>query len=395
MSAPRSPELVEAISATLVQQPFFAVLLCDLLEIKESEMVIGGNGRPNPTAYTDGLKVVVNPAFFKKLSVKERMFVLAHEVCHVIFQHPHRMRSYHDLGFGPDLVPFSSKRFNIAGDYVINAYLNELKVGAQPLNSLLNGQFTSADLVDDVYLKIPDDEDQDSGWDHHEMASDPSTLPDKGTIQRAVASAAAAQKASGRMPQGLQRLVDEILDPQVNWQQYLRSAIVTFAGNNEATWNRPNRRRIAMAPYVYMPGRAGTRSEKCSLEIDTSGSISDHELQVFLSEAHGIMSDVQPEKLYVGFVDAALFNDEIIEIDDLNDVLDLKKKAGGGGGTDMTIMHQELVKRGIEVAYEIVFTDGYCDFGEDTGVPTIWCITNESISATWGITVHVKIPARQ
>lgn len=388
----RSPELIEAISATMVQQPFFAVLLCDLLTIKESDTVIGAGGRQNPTAYTNGLDIVINPAFFKKLSVKERVFVLAHEISHVILQHPQRIRAYHDMGFGPDLNKFSSKRFNIAADYVINAYLVELQVGAQPVGTLLNAQFSSKDLVDEVYLKIPEDEDEE-GWDGHEMAEDVSKLPDKGQIQRAVAAAAATQKSlQGALPGAMQRLVDEILEPQVNWQQYLRSAVTACAGNNESTWCRPNRRRIAVAPYVYMPGRTGTRSEPASLEIDTSGSITDHVLKVFLSEAHGIMSDVQPEALYVGFVDSALFNDEIIEINDVNEVLDLRQKAGGGGGTDMTVMHQELVKRSIEVRYEIILTDGHCEFGEDTGVATIWCITTESITAPWGTTVHVKIP---
>lgn len=391
----RSPELVEAISATLVQQPFFAVLMCDLMTIHESETVITRPDHPNPTAYTDGTRLVFNPKFFKKLTVKERIFVIAHEITHVILQHPQRMRMYHDLGYGPDLNKFSPGKFNRAADYIINSYLNELKVGDQPLDTLLNAQITSADLVDEVYLKLPDEpEDQNNGWDHHEVAADPSQLPDKGTIQRAVAAAAGAQKAAGRMPAGLQRLVDEILEPQVNWAQYLRSTITTFAGNNEQTWCRPNRRRIAVAPHVYLPGRAGTRSEPCSLEIDTSGSISDHELKVFLSECHGIMSDVQPSKLYVGFVDSALFNDEIIEIEDVNEVLDLQKKAGGGGGTDMTVMHQELEKRDIRVAYEVILTDGICDFGEDTGVPTIWCITTDRV-APWGITVHVKIPEQK
>lgn len=387
----RSPELVEAISATMVQQPFFAVLLCDLLTIKESATVVGAGDRQNPTAYTNGLDIVINPAFFKKLAVKERVFVLAHEICHVILQHPQRMRAYHDMGFGPDLNKFSSKRFNIAADYIINAYLVELQVGVQPVGTLLNSQFSSKDLVDEVYLKIPEDEDEE-GWDGHEMADDVSKLPDKGTIQRAVASAAATQKSvRGSLPGGLQRLVDEILDPQVNWQQHLRAAVVERAGNNESTWRRPNRRRIAVAPHVYMPGRTGTQSEPVSLEIDTSGSISDHVLNVFLAEAHGIMSDVQPERLYVGFVDASLYNDEIIEITDVNEVLDLKQKAGGGGGTDMTVMHEELVKRNIEVSYEIILTDGYCEFGEDTNVPTVWCITTENITAPWGTTVHVKI----
>jgi Schitoviridae HNH endonuclease len=388
----RSPELVEAISATLVQQPFFAVLMCDLLKVRESEHILSDASRANPTAYTNGIDLVVNPKFFKKLTVHERIFVIAHEVCHVIFQHPQRMKMYADMGFGPDLNAFKPRRFNRAADYVINAYLNELKIGAQPLDTLFNPQITSADLVDDVYLKLPDDDDDDDGWDGHELPPDPSQLPDKGQIQRAVAAAANAQKTRGALPGALQRLVDEILEPQVDWSQHLRSSVVMMAGTNEQTWARPNRRRIACAPHVYLPGRAGTRSKPVSLEIDTSGSITDHILTVFLSETHGILSDVQPEKIYVGFVDSALYNDEIIEIDDVNQVTDLRQKAGGGGSTDMTVMRKELVKRGIEVDYDIILTDGYCDFGEDTGVPTIWCITTEGIDSPWGTTVHVTIP---
>lgn len=385
----RSPELVEAISATLVQQPFFAVLLLDLMTIHESRTVIG-HDRENRTAYTDGTKIVINPDFFKKLDVKERMFVLAHEITHVILQHPARMKGYHDMGYGPDLKPFSGKRFNIAADYIINAYLNELKVGAQPVGTLLNGQFTSADIADEVYLKIPDDE-EDEGWDQHELPNANTPLPDKGTIQRAVASAAGAQQAAGKLAGGLQRLIDSILEPQVNWVEHLRSAITTCAGTSEQTWARPNRRRLAMAPHVYWPGRCGSQTEPISLEIDTSGSIGQEELRTFLTETHGILSDVAPEKVYVGFVDSGLYNDEIIEITDVGEVMDLQLKAGGGGGTDMTVMHQELEKREIKVGYELIFTDGYTPFGEDTGVPTIWCITTEDIVAPWGKTVHVKI----
>lgn len=391
--ATRSNELTEAISATLVQQPFFAVLLMDLLEIRESKSV-GGSDRANPTAYTNGTEIVVNPDFFKKLTVQERIFVLAHEITHVILQHPSRMKLYHELGYGPDLKPFSSKRFNIAADYVINAYLNELKVGAQPVGTLLNAQITSLDLVDEVYLKIPEDE-EDEGWDTHVEADPNANLPDKAQIQRAVAAASGAAKMQGKLPGGLQRLVDGILDPQVTWTEYLRSAIVTTVGTTEQTWARPNRRRLAAPPHIYWPGKCGTQSGQLALEIDTSGSISDRELKVFLSEVHGILNDVQPEKIHVMYVDAELFNDEVIEIDDVNDVLDLAKKAGGGGGTDMTVVFREIEKRSLPVEYAIILTDGYTPFGEDAGIPTIWCITTPDVEAPWGITVHVKIPDEQ
>lgn len=383
MATTRSPEVTEAISAVLVQQPFFACLLLDLLDIVETDAI--------PTAATNGRNVMINPKFFKKLDSAERVFVMCHEVTHVILQHPDRMRLYHEMGYGPDLVQFSSKRFNIAADYVINAYLNELRVGKQPLGTLLNGQFSSADLVDDVYLKIPEDEDDEENWDTHMPADANNPTPDKATIQRAVAGAAAAAKSVGKLPGGLQRLVDEILEPQIKWTEHIRSAITTCVGTTEMTWNRPNRRRLAMAPHIYWPGRSGIQSGELALEIDTSGSIGEHELKTFLSEVHGILSDVMPRKIHVMYVDAALFNDEVIEIDDPNDVLDLGKKAGGGGGTDMTVVFREIEKRQLDVEYAIILTDGHTPFGEDTGLPTIWCITTEGIEAPWGITVHVDI----
>lgn len=384
-SSQRSPKLTEAISATIVQQPFFAVLLLDLLEIVETDST--------PTLATDSRKLYVNPEFLGKLDIQECIFCLAHEVCHVIFQHPERMRLYHAMGYGPDLLPFSSKRFNIAGDYVINAYLNELKVGKQPLNTLLNGQFSSVDLVDDVYLKVPEDEDK-KNFDSHMPADPNATSHTKAGIQRAVAQAAASAKAQGKLPAGLQRLVDSISEPQVTWGDHLRATIVTMTGTDAQTWARPNRRRLAVPPHVYWPGKAGTKAGAVGIEIDTSGSIGDHELKCFLSELHGILTDVHPEVVYVGFVDAALFNDEIHEIHDVNEVLDLTQKAGGGGGTDMLVIFEELAKRALEVEMVVVFTDGYCNFGEDNGIPTVWCITTDVV-APWGTTVHVKVPAQQ
>lgn len=390
MSKARSNELVEALSALIEQQPFFAVLLLDLLEVVETETL--PSGRPLPTACTDGARIMVNPAFFKTLSVQERIFVLAHEVTHVILQHPPRMRLYHDLGYGPDLKPFSNGRFNKAADYVINSYLTELKVGKQPLNSLSNPHITSADLVDEVYLKVPDDPDKPDGggWDTHEPQATDADAPEKGTIQRAVKSAANAQKSMGKLPGGLQRLIDEICEPQVTWTDHLRRTITTAHGTDQQTWCRPNRRKLAVAPHIYWPGRNGTATGEIAVEVDCSGSIGEADLKVFMGEVHGVLMDCRPQKIHLGYVDTELFNDEIHEITDPNDLLEVAQKAGGGGGTNLPIFFQILKDRGIEVEYRIVLTDGYTPFDEDDGIPTIWCITSD-IVAPWGETVHVKL----
>ena len=75
----RSYELSEAISRLVVKQPFFAVILLDLLTIVETDSV--------QTAATNAKQLFVNPEFFKKLTLDERVFVLCHEVMHVILEH--------------------------------------------------------------------------------------------------------------------------------------------------------------------------------------------------------------------------------------------------------------------------------------------------------------------
>jgi predicted metal-dependent peptidase len=381
----KNPAVVEAVSVMINKHPFFAVLMMDLLNLVETESI--APGLPNPTAATDAKNLYVNPKWFAKLTIEERVGVLAHEITHVIMQHPARMRGYATLGFGPDLKKFSGKKFNHAADYIINSYLVELGFKL-PLGSLQNSQISKSDIVDDVYLKLPDDPDGGDGWDQH-LGADPNNPPDKATIQRALKSAANAAKAQGKMPAGMDRLIDEMCEHQVTWQEHLRKQIVNNAGKDQYTWSKPNKRKIAIAPHVYLPGRNGLRAGEYVVEIDTSGSISEKELTTFLSELHGILSDLEPERIYVMYVDAQLHG-EVHEIDDPNDLLELGKKAGGGGGTDMTVVFREMKERGINPEAVIVFTDGHTPFGEEQDVNTIWCITSDK-QADWGTTIHVKV----
>jgi predicted metal-dependent peptidase len=377
----RSYELTEAIATLIHKHPFFAVLLLDLLEIEETESV--------KTAGTDGKHLYVNPEWFKTKcrSCDERVFVLAHEILHVIMHHPTRLKYYQDLGMGPDLKTFSKNKANHAMDYVINDTLVNDKVGKPPIGALINPQFDRTMIWDEVYEQLPDEDDNDDSMDEH-MPGDPSKAPSKAQIQRAVQSAASAAKSQGKMPAGMQRIVDEICEPQISWQDHLRKAVATLSGRDTQTWARPNRRRLAAPPHVYWPGRMGMQAG-CVLSVnDTSGSVSDKEQATFFGELHGILSDLQPEMLYVMFVDAEVHGTH--ELHDTNDLIGLKSQVKGGGGTDMTVAFKEMEKLPIKPSTVIVFTDGYTPFGSDTGIPTIWCITSD-VKAPWGTTVHVKV----
>ena len=384
----RSSGVTEGISALLVQHPFFASLMMDLLTVVETDTLPSGDQLK--TIATDGQTLWVNPERFGKFSIKERVGLLAHEIMHVILQHSGRAHAYQMLGLGPDMKVFSEKKFNHAADYIINAYLTKQGF-ALPLGSLQNSQVTGDDILDEVYLKLPDEEeDKDDGEDQH-VAGDPQTQAPKPAVQAAVKKAQEIAKMQGKGTGGLDRLIDEICEPQVPWHEYLRKALVTQTrGRDTYTWARPNRRKLAAPPHAYWPGRSGFKGPHIAVEIDTSGSIGDAELKTFLGELSGILTDIRPEMVHVMYVDDELHG-EVIEIDDVNDLLALGKKAGGGGGTDMTKVFEIIEKKQIPAETVVILTDGYTPFGEDTGIPTIWAITTEGVTAPWGTTVHVKI----
>ncbi len=393
--AKRSECVTQAISAMLVQEPFFASLLLDFLEIVETKSTPSGTNIR--TSATDGKTLWINPEEFGKLTNKERIGVLAHEVMHVILQHNARLAMYQSLGLGPDLKAFSAKKFNHACDYIINAYLTDQKddKGGKkfhlPLGTLQNSQVTGDDIVDEIYLKLPDEEENtDDNFDDHEAPPDPSSLPQKPTIQAALAKAAEISKMQGKGVGGMQRLIDDICNPQVPWHELLRKALTNITrGRDTHTWARPNRRKLATPPHIYWPGKAGWKGPHIAVEIDTSGSIGEDELSTFMAELGGILTDLEPEMVYVMYVDDDLHGD-VIEIDDVNNLSEVKHKAGGGGGTDMTTVFRVIEERQLPVETVVVLTDGYTPFPEEETIPTVWCMTTD-LKAPNGTTVHVDV----
>jgi predicted metal-dependent peptidase len=381
----RSPCVTEAVSALLVQQPFFASLLLDLMVIEEvadsSEMKVSA---------TDGKTLWIKPSEFGKLNIHERIGVLAHELMHVILQHNARLAMYQSLGLGPDLKKFSHKKFNHACDYVINAYLtkNGFKL---PLGTLQNSQVTADDIVDEVYLKLPDEEEgKDDGFDEHKAPPDPSQLPSKPELQAAVKKAEEISKMQGKGTAAYKDLINDICESKVPWNEHLRKSMLTVTrGRDTHTWARPNRRRLASPPHIYWPGRAGFKGPHIAVEVDMSGSIGEHEKSVWMGELAAILTDIEPEMVYVMYVDDQLCG-EVHEIDDVNELERIREAAAGGGGTDMTVVFREIEERQLPVETVVVLTDGYTPFGEDTGIPTVWCITS-NVVAPWGTTVHVDI----
>jgi predicted metal-dependent peptidase len=386
MAVKKSKELTEALSWVVTNQPFFAHLLMDLMKLVEAEDY---KGTAIPTAATDGHVIITNPKWFNPLKLEERVFVLCHEIAHAIFQHMPRAKLYTDRGLGPDLKPFSHVRWNKAGDYVINRWLTEISLGKMPMEGLYNPNITANDIVDDVYYQLPDEEDPPGGGHggHDTHLAPDNQGPTAPEVKRAVAGAAANAKAMGKEPGGMERIVGDLMEPKITWQDKLRSKVSATLGNDESTWSRPNRRRLAMSPHTYMPGTRGNRTGVAVIEIDTSGSVAPAELDAFRTEVAGILQDCRPERCIVLWVDSEVAG--VDELEDPAEIVDLKAK--GGGGTDMRVGVQWCIDNDLYPDHFICLTDGGTPWPDKAPFPTLWVITNEHIEAPIGESIFLDI----
>lgn len=89
---------------TLIKYPFFGTVISKLKFKEEKEI---------PTAGTDGKRVYYNPKFMSSLDEEEQVFVMAHEICHVAFDHIFRSEGK------------NKRLWNIATDAVINQFLKK------------------------------------------------------------------------------------------------------------------------------------------------------------------------------------------------------------------------------------------------------------------------------
>lgn len=389
--------LSNARAGLLLDQPFFAYVLLNL-QMKEAPALL-----PNiipwlkmvPTIGTDGKNLWYNPDFCADKTMGELKFLLAHEVLHPIFMH--LTRSY---GRDPEL-------FNQAGDHVINLILKEAGF-TMPKEGLCDDRFKgmTTDEVYDILLKEQQKKKQQGGGKGkggqghdpnckggcgHDHSKGPGgacgglikPTDEKGRElsrdqQQAmeiewkgiVAQAAQIAKQQGRLPGGLESVIDELLTPKIPWQKVVAEFIERSA-RSDYSWEVSDRSYLQRGFYV--PSLDSTEMGDIGIIIDTSGSVSDEELVQYASEISAICSMLRPSKIYVVYVDTRVAGVDEFEVSDLP----LKFNVKGRGGTDFKPGFAWFEDQGIVPQCLIYFTDLCCDsYPRTPEYPVLWAVTN-------------------
>jgi predicted metal-dependent peptidase len=200
-------------------------------------------------------------------------------------------------------------------------------------------------------------------------------------------AAAAAARTQGHLPASIQRIVDALLVPKLDWRRILAEFLTP--SRSDWDWRRPDRRILAASGF-HIPSLHSEDLEDVVVAIDTSGSIGQDELETFLAEVCEILATSHRTRAWVLTCDAELH--AVVEASEQTTPEELAPALNGGGGTDFRPVFDWIRDRGISPACVVYLTDGYGTYPEQQPpYPVLWVLTRDHMTPPWGKTALLEV----
>jgi predicted metal-dependent peptidase len=360
----------KAISASLLRlrmrSPFFATLALFARFIPTQYC---------PTAATDGKNIYYNPDFLLSLPPSQLDGLLLHEVLHAALLHVLR-RGVRD-----------AQLWNIAADIVVNSMIHqqgcfELPPGGirdrqlehlsvEEIYELLEKQVKSPHCLNDLDLldNAPGDNVGAQGLrpENLDSISEAKKAELESHWRNAMHQAAVIARTmnQGKLPAGMARELAALDRSQLDWRSYLWRYLV----KTPTDYTEFDRRFIGRG--LYLETLQG-ESVKVYVAVDTSGSIDNQQLKMFLSEVQGILNSYPHLECELYYADAEVYG--AYELNPDNDI----PQPHGGGGTSFVPFFERIsdLWDGITTGVCVYLTDGYGTFPDQSPeLPVLWVVT--------------------
>lgn len=410
-------DLVSIKKNLMIKYPFFGGILANVKFVENNSV---------GTAATDGKRIYYSNNFLDTLDEKQQTFVLAHEVCHIAFNHILRSEGK------------NQRLWNIATDAVINALLSKdglpIAVGGIDIPEAINH---NAEEMYEKLLKeqeenqqgngngegdqqesgdgdIQQQDDSNPGHDNHDLwdkvvkeknsqgisdTSDEDFEQDEMKQNINQCSDQGEQETFQNNKELRKKKLDELLNsradqshgkqgtddsgnrnvkdigtsfPIIDWRRVLREAI-----SMEQEWSYRN---ATIEHGFITPHLEQIPIPQTEIVLDTSGSIDEELLKNFLRECKNILKD---SRVKIGCFDTRFYGfKEIRNIKEI-DNMDFP----GGGGTNFDVAVEAFSNR---VENRIIFTDGEANMPKKS-MDVIWVVFGrQKIQPKGGRVVYIS-----
>lgn len=368
--------IIQARVKLILDHPFWGVLASRFILIENSNM-------PVQTMGTDGKSLYYDPQWVASLTQAELIGIIAHETSHCAFNHPWRLGQR------------EPRRANLAMDFAIDPILIDAgfalpSAGPTMPHGHIDPRFRNMSF-EQIYDLLPTQPPSGGagcippGMTGQVQSPDPKsggveTL--QSDWQVATLQAAQAAKMMGKLPAGLERLIDAIKHPRVDWKPLLRR-FVQMCAHSDYSWRQPAKRYIAVG--LYLPSVQSEQMPPIVIGVDTSGSIDQETLNQFAAEMQSIVNEVAPERVHVVYCDS-----KVQRVDEFECHETIVVRPKGGGGTDMGRILEYVDQQEINPACTVVLTDMYTPFpSQAPSYPVLWVATTD-VRGPFGETIRIQ-----
>ena len=388
-----------------------------------------------------------NPLLLCKFTLKEIIYIVCHEIDHIVFNHPTEM-----VKANPEKNEDVFYLFNLAADAAVNDRINHeidkekktfmsspeglitssviakmfnlkqvlpmenyayyfslikdnKKKGEMPNSSNGQGSMMQKQNEKDGTEKTEPTESSDQGNESEEYVTannvgeitdhdwgSTEDAEDVGMAVRELVNASVSMmndEKRGLMPGHFLSQVEAVNKPaELSWQAILKKYIGTISANKRKTRMRLNRRQ----PERFdLSGRVDDKVLKIAVAIDTSGSVDDYMIGKIFNEIFAILAKRKHE-ITVIECDAV-----VQRVYKARSRSDIKLKVAGRGGTRFTpVIEYVNNDKYFRDALLIYFTDGYGEskIPKPMTYRNIWVVFGDSrhlsLNESYGVTLTLK-----
>ncbi|MDC9726286.1 MAG: VWA-like domain-containing protein [Candidatus Thioglobus sp.] len=371
------------------------------------------------TSATDAKSFYYNPSFIEKLDNHQTKFVLIHEALHCALTHFARRgtRDKHkwDLacdfainpllvkeGFRPPLdVPIFNKYDSMIAEEIYP--MIDDSIDTEPMDQHLyddnpkdDADKSDGGMREDSLEGREDQSESASGKNNPtqgntnsgDLAQQPSPLtPDEmqnlsAEWQKNLASSAQLAQQAGKLDGEFAKLIDFFLQPQLSWQSLLAQYMSSLA-RDDFSYARPSRR----SGTAILPSLRSSQID-ITVAIDTSGSISQEEIDEFVSEINAIKSNMRASITLIACDEK--ISPELIWRFEAWDELTFPASLGGGKGTNFNPVFDYLEQQDSNSSVLIYFTDAKGKFPEfEPSYPVMWLVKGKE-PIPWGSRIQLN-----
>lgn len=282
----------------MLKEPYYGFFLIMLNKVWRKDLPTAGVSKNGIN-----FQLAINEDFWTSLSEMHQMGLLKHELLHIAFGHLTSFKSFKNhrlanVAMDMEINQYIDKDWLPEGGIDIDNYedLNlERKAGCRYYYDKLNQFQDEKDKngtcgnegMDKLLDQVANGEGPDhSTWEEFENLSEAEQKLIEKQLQKVLADAKEQTiKKRGNVPGEIEGVIviEEIVAPKFDWRGYIRR----FTGVSTKVFTKKIRRKENRR-FSDNPGLKIKMKQHMLLAIDTSGSVSDSELQEFMGEIHHI-----------------------------------------------------------------------------------------------------------